>query len=143
MGQKVIHSSEEWRELVLECRKSGLSDKDWCEQHQIKLSTFYNALSRLRKQACDIPPRQTAHPVMDLTVQKQDVVAIDIVQDDPVGIQSADSKTKMPGLTNQVMNLDNSYTMELVTGNSVLRISNQTDLRLLGSMLQLMRRMEC
>ena len=38
-----------------ECRKSGLTDKDWCAEHEIHPSSFYRAIRRLRKKACPIP----------------------------------------------------------------------------------------
>ena len=41
--------------LIQECRTSGMSDKQWCEMHNIPMSTFYNTITRLRKKACDIP----------------------------------------------------------------------------------------
>jgi hypothetical protein len=77
---------------------------------------------------------------MDLTVRKQDVVAIDIVQENPIDIKpvSTDIRNMEP-----TMNLDNSYTMELATKSGILRISNQTDLQLLDGILQIMRRLEC
>lgn len=48
-------SDQEWRHLIQECRTSGQSDKDWCEEHAICFSTFYNKISKFRKEACDIP----------------------------------------------------------------------------------------
>lgn len=49
-------SIEEQYALVIECRSSGLSDQQWCMQHDIKPGTFYNWVKRLRQKACyDIP----------------------------------------------------------------------------------------
>lgn len=48
-------SKEEWFQLIQECRSSGLTDRTWCEQHGIMVSSFYNAVKRLRKNAYDIP----------------------------------------------------------------------------------------
>ena len=41
-------SQEEWLELIQECRSSGMTDRDWCDQHGIVISSFYNAVKRLR-----------------------------------------------------------------------------------------------
>ena len=42
MSSKRLHySDEKWLDLISECRSSGLSDKDWCMEHQIGISTFY------------------------------------------------------------------------------------------------------
>lgn len=48
-------SDTEWMKLIHECRTSGLGDKDWCEQHDIPISTFYTKVTRLRKKACEVP----------------------------------------------------------------------------------------
>ena len=48
-------SLDDWMELVTECRQSGLTDAAWCEAQGISPSCFYNAVSRLRKRACQIP----------------------------------------------------------------------------------------
>lgn len=71
-------SQDEWLQLIQECRSSGLTDRTWCEQHGILVSSFYNAVKRLRKKACDIPyvsHRRTY--ALDLTsANKQDYFQI-------------------------------------------------------------------
>ena len=42
-------SLDEWMKLVTECRQSGLTDAAWCTEHGISPSSFYNAVTRLRK----------------------------------------------------------------------------------------------
>ena len=43
-------------ELVMQCRKSGLSDRQWCLDNDIVPSTFYYWVRRLRQQArYDLP----------------------------------------------------------------------------------------
>ena len=48
-------TDEEWMELIQECRASGLTDKEWCREHQIHSSNFYYHIRRLREMACEIP----------------------------------------------------------------------------------------
>ena len=48
-------NDQEWMNLIHQCRTSGLGDKDWCEQHDIPISTFYTKITRLRKKACEVP----------------------------------------------------------------------------------------
>lgn len=49
-------SAEEQYKLIMECRQRGLSDQQWCLDHDIKPGTFYNWVNRLRKKGCcDIP----------------------------------------------------------------------------------------
>ena len=49
-------TADEQYQLIMECRSSGLSDYQWCTEHNINPGTFYNWVKRLRKKACyDIP----------------------------------------------------------------------------------------
>ena len=71
-------SLDEWMELVIQCRQSGLTDAAWCNEHGISPSCFYNAVTRLRKKACQIPESANKASTLDLTSHKQDVVQIAI-----------------------------------------------------------------
>ena len=42
-------TTREWLALITQCRSSDLTDKEWCEQYGVNMSTFYNAINRLRK----------------------------------------------------------------------------------------------
>ena len=57
-------SLDEWMELVTECRQSGLTDAAWCNEHGISPSCFYNAVTRLRKKACQIYRIQLEKPAL-------------------------------------------------------------------------------
>ena len=41
MRSKKIPAEERYR-LIMECRQSGLTDHQWCVEHDIKPGTFYN-----------------------------------------------------------------------------------------------------
>ena len=69
-------SLDDWMEMVTACRQSGMTDADWCAEHEIAPSSFYNAVTRLRKQACQIPDPIKKVSTLDLTSRKQDVVRI-------------------------------------------------------------------
>ncbi len=48
--------------LIKECRKSGMTDADWCHENGIAVSTFYNWVSRCRKTAAaPIPAENYGH----------------------------------------------------------------------------------
>ena len=64
-------SLDDWMELVTECRQSGLTDAAWCEAQGISPSCFYNAVSRLRKRACQIPDPIGKASTLNLTSHKQ------------------------------------------------------------------------
>ena len=49
-------SRQEQLRLINECHQSGLTDYEWCQQHNIKISTFYAWVHRLRQRGeIDIP----------------------------------------------------------------------------------------
>ena len=48
MGKHVCKDKES--QMIMECRKSGLSDYQWCKQKGIHLGKFYNWVSKLLKQ---------------------------------------------------------------------------------------------
>lgn len=56
-----------WMKLVTECRQSGLTDAAWCTEHGISPSSFYNAVTRLRKRACQIPDPVGKANTLDFT----------------------------------------------------------------------------
>ena len=41
MRSKRIPAEEQYR-LIMECRQSGLTDHQWCVEHDIKPGTFYD-----------------------------------------------------------------------------------------------------
>ena len=40
-------TADEQYQLIMECRSSGLSDYQWCTEHNINPGTFYNWVKRL------------------------------------------------------------------------------------------------
>ncbi|MDE7313633.1 MAG: anti-repressor SinI family protein [Eubacterium sp.] len=75
MEHKHVRSEQEWMELIQECRASGLSDKEWCLQHSIPVSTFYNKITILRKKACVIP-----ESCKNGTHAPQEIVPVQIIE---------------------------------------------------------------
>ena len=47
-------TDEEWRTLIQECRTSGLTDKHWCQNHNIQPSNLYYHIRRLEEKSCNI-----------------------------------------------------------------------------------------
>ena len=76
--RRIYRSEQEWLQIITEGRQSGLTDHAWCELHNISNSSFYNAATRLRKKACQIPEPEKTSYVLDFT-SHQEVVKIDII----------------------------------------------------------------
>lgn len=132
-------SQDEWFQLIRECRSSGLSDRTWCEQHGILVSSFYNAVKRLRKSACDIPLSSNRRTyALDLTsASKQEAVQIDICPDPyPEAVPPAKQMCPAP-------HIDNSHTIELMMGNVSLKASNSADPFLLQQIIRMLRTDQC
>ena len=108
-------TDQEWLELITACRTSGLNDKDWCEQNAIPISTFYNAIRRLRKRACEIPTPSGHKSIIDLTASP-DVVKVDIVDEG--------GELSLPA---PIRHLDNPYTIEVQIDRMTMRLTNDVD----------------
>ena len=121
-------------DMIMECRQSGVSDHQWCLEHDINPGTFYNWVRRFRKQACEFPAPagkdrfQAVH---------QEVVKMEIIPDHPSDFFEQPSMEDSVEITKPVA------AMELQIGKAVLRISNQTDPRLLEQTLKLLGAFSC
>ena len=131
-----VPMSEQIR-LINECRQSGLTDADWCREHNIAPSTFYTWISRCRKAAAG----QIAEPSYghtDVPRGKQDVVPVSIVPD------HFPAHTSEPNhLPVSDAHLENSHTIEVVMSNLTIRVNNEVDPVLLTRMIRLLRETIC
>lgn len=133
---RINRSEHEWLQIITECRQSGLTDHAWCEQHNISSSSFYNAATRLRKKACQIPEPETSNCVLDLT-SHQEVVEVNICPD-------SYPEARVPAsIINPPQHLDNSHTIELTMDNLCLKLGNSANPALLEQILQMMRVLSC
>ena len=127
--QSPIRSDEEWFRIINECRRSGLSDSQWCKQHDIRESTFFCAVSRLRKKAYAIPNRDKSIDILPDSLPKQEVVRIDI-EPEPLQLSKPEPMQVMPATY-----LDNSHTIEIDIHGIEIRICNGADPLLLKTIL--------
>ena len=135
---KPYRSAQDWLCLIDECRRSGLTDAEWCRQHEIRISTFYNAVSRLLRKNFTIP--EPAGPVsMDLTAANPlpDIVPVSIVPEEPA-LPAAPAMQEPAA-----QHIDNSHMIEISMAGSLIRISNGTDPALLETVLRIMRTASC
>lgn len=118
--------AEEQYRLIMECRKSGLSDHQWCLNNDINPGTFYNWVSRLRKSnSVDIPDK---NPVSAYVPADQEVVKIEM---------------NSLSASNAIDKSTDASVMELVIGNTGLRIPNGTDPMLLAKTIQILAELSC
>lgn len=118
--------AEEQYRLIMECRKSGLSDHQWCLNNDINPGTFYNWVSRLRKSnSVDIPDK---NPVSAYVPADQEVVKIEM---------------NSLSASNAIDKSTDASVMELVIGNTGLRIPNGTDPMLLAKTIRILAELSC
>ena len=80
---------EEQYRLVMECRRSGMADCDWCRANGINPETFYTWITRLRKKGGFPIPPAPKQPARSNT--SHDIVQVDVLQDKSLH-ESADDK---------------------------------------------------
>ena len=127
--QSPSRSDEEWFKIINECRRSGLSDSQWCKQHDIRESTFFCAVSRLRKKAYAIPNRDKSIDILPDSLPKQEVVRINI-EPEPLQLSKPEPMQVMPATY-----LDNSHTIEIDLHGINIRVFNSVDRELLKTVL--------
>ena len=127
--QSPSRSDEEWFQIINQCRRSGLSDSQWCKQHDIRESTFFCAMARLRKKAYAIPDRNKSMDTLSEAIPKQDVVPITI---EPELLPSGrpESMQVIPATY-----LDNLHTIEIDVHGIHIRVFNRVDTALLKTVL--------
>lgn len=127
-------TEQEQYDMIMECRQSGLSDHQWCLEHDINPGTFYNWVRRFRKQACEFPAPAGKDRFQAI---HQEVVKMEIIPDHPSDLFEQSSMEDTAEITKPVA------AMELQIGKAVLRISNQTDPRLLEQTLKMLGAFSC
>lgn len=129
--------AREQYQLIMECRQSGLTDHQWCLEHDIKPGTFYNWVKRLReKGVSDLPPATGRS--FEIT-EKQEVVKVDFKNLD---IFKHSERASCADSNCNISVLD-IPAMKLSIGKCILSIPNATDPNLLFQTLRVMKEFEC
>ena len=136
-------SMSEQLALINECRKSGLSDADWCRDPQIPPSTFYSWVSRCRKaMAGQMERPHYGHS--GKAEEKQAVVPVTIIDEKLSETTALTSITEPVSVkeTGVLKDLDNSYTIEIILNHAAVRISNDADTVLLKKTVSILAGMD-
>ena len=119
--------------LIMECRRSGLSDYQWCEQNGIHAGTFYNWVSKLKKSGYTVPESESR---LAATPAVQEVVKVDLVDYSRTPSPVMEQNAAIPASTDT-----DTVAAELLIGNVSLRLYNganeqliQNTLRCIGGM---------
>lgn len=137
MRSKRIPAEEQYR-LIMECRQSGLTDHQWCVEHDIKPGTFYNWVKRLRQKGCMDFPASTGRSYS--APESQEVVRVDFHDTDT---RSYEQPLNMIPTSTERNNISVAEPMRLSVGSFLLTIPNGTDPQLLSQTLHIMKELEC
>ena len=120
------------------CRQSGLTDHQWCVEHDIKPGTFYNWVKRLRQKGCVDLPASTGRTYR--APESQEVVRVDFHDTDPIPYEQP--LNVIPAATER-NNFSVAESMKLSVGSFHLTIPNGTDPQLLAQTLRIVKELEC
>jgi len=62
----------EWSKKIQECKSSGLTVAQWCENNNLNIKTYYYRLRKVRESLCEIKERQEIVAVNFLEKEKSD-----------------------------------------------------------------------
>ena len=134
MPAKPVHRDEQIK-LITECRKSGLTDYEWCRQHNINAGTFYNWVKRLKHIEGLTFPR--GDEVKRSFVHKQEVVKLDVLQTS-APIPSINDQYNNSVAVNEQLATIPAQAMKLNLPFASIEIPNGTDPALLEETLRIL-----
>lgn len=137
MRSKRIPAEEQYR-LIMECRQSGLTDHQWCVEHDIKPGTFYNWVKRLRQKGCMDLPASTGRS--HSAPESQEVVRVDFHDTDTISYEQPLDMIPTPMKESSI---SGAAPMKLSVGRFLLTIPNGTDPQLLAQTLRIVKELEC
>ena len=133
-------TEQKWFSLIQEARSSGLSDKAWCLQNSIPLSTFYYNIRKLRNKVSGLPAcRSTVipedHEIVKLEVLDDDkLAAIPSYEEKPVVVPGASALAAEPDHP-AVIAMDSGYSARIHIGKLTVDIGNSASEQVIRSVI--------
>ena len=119
-------------QLIMECRTSGLSDYQWCEQNGINKSSFYNWVNRLRKAGYQFPDFESKKHNLPT---KQEVVKVEVLSnklEESRVIEKQNART----LKSVVTVSDHAPAVEIQMAGTTIKFFNSTNPEILKYTLE-------
>lgn len=136
MRAKPVAVENQYR-LIMECRASGLTDYQWCIEHDIKPGTFYNWVKRFRQKGTNLPTNG-----VDGKPTRQEVVRLDISKPQiPASVIQLDVLSSCENYSNETSTGFPAVDLSLV--GAILRIPQQTDPAFLEQLIRILRNELC
>ena len=123
--------------VAVEDQSSGLTDYQWCIEHDIKPGTFYNWVKRLRQKGTDLPANG-----MEGKPARQEVVRLDIPK--PQLFASVVQPAVLSPSENHPNETSTGFpTVDLSLAGAILRIPQQTDPAFLEQLIRILKNELC
>ena len=106
-------NEEKWLSLIRECRSSGLTVIDWCNQNRISIKGYYYWIAKFRKRAIEDLPRMTKHQLLPSNIE---ITEVSLPSKQVSEISPVEDKTT-PALIrfgNTIIEVNNSASPELI-----------------------------
>ena len=134
---------EEQLRLINECRQSGLTDYEWCQQHGIKAATFYVWIHRLKQKGIIDTPA-VIPTVVRQKKGKQDVVKVEIEEESSLSSAAAHIETLEKTVEDSLSAGHCEYpVMEVILHDIRFRVTNEVNPKLLAETIRLLRGTRC
>ena len=127
---------EDQLKLIMECRASGLSDYQWCENQGIHPGTFYNWVSKLKKAGVTVPDSESKR--LGTPVQ-QEVVKVDLVPESPSSTAIMEQNARVLAMKDT----SSQAAVEILMGNATIRFFNNSNPELIRTTLQCLGGVSC
>lgn len=136
-------SPDEQLQLVTACHQSGLTNFEWCQENDIKISTFYGWVHRL-KLSEKIDPA-VMPTVIARQVEQQDIVKIEIEGERT--LPAAEDAASIQADAGNILPTGSMHTgrpvMEVILNDVRLRVTNEINPELLVDTIRLLRGERC
>lgn len=121
MRAKSVNKAQQLQ-YIFECRNSGLTDYQWCMEHNILPGTFYNWVKRLKNEGCyDIP-----EPLSRINHKptKQEIVKLEVTSEELMIDNSTKEIAQNACFSSESIK---DSVVEIVLSNATIRFVNNTD----------------
>ena len=128
---------EQTFQLITECRKSGMSDRQWCINHDITPANFYYKIRVLRENGYEIPdpPMRTSKSYS--FPKKQDVVRVSVIPEEEETLPVSSIKNTYSQTSKD------SAPIEILFQGIQIRINNDVHPSLLAHTLRAVKELSC
>lgn len=134
---------EEQLRLISECRQSGLTDYEWCQQNGIKAATFYVWIHRLKQKGIIDTPA-VIPTVVRRKKGKQDVVKVEIEEEKSLVSAASHIESLEKAVADDLSAGHCEYpVMEVVVHDVQFRVTNAVNPKLLAETIRLLRGTPC